>query len=323
MERVRTGPIRFILLGLATSRRAPAANLKKQIEGIMTNRFTRELTFGRKLLLTVAAVAAVSGPIVIGLLNPPHGRAQTQATAPPSFEVASVKTIRQTWIDNAPTRSPGRFTWTTNLLNLVQYAYHMRGFQISGQVSDGEFVYRVDATMAPTATEDEVRLMLRSLLADRFKMVAHRVTKDGEGYNLSIGRGGPKIHEAKEGDQPPPLPDVFRGGSPTPAEVEGKVVEWHGAGTGIVMAGRRVSMLQLCTALQRVLNTVVWDDTGLKGNYYFALRYAREDAPEEADADAPSLLAAIQENLGLKLEKHKGPVEMLVVDHIEKNPTEN
>jgi uncharacterized protein (TIGR03435 family) len=59
----------------------------------------------------------------------------------------------------------------------------------------------------------------------------------------------------------------------------------------------------------------------MKGNYYIAFRYAREDAP--MDADAPPLNAALQESLGLKIEKRKGPAEMLVIDHIEKEPTEN
>jgi uncharacterized protein (TIGR03435 family) len=80
-------------------------------------------------------------------------------------------------------------------------------------------------------------------------------------------------------------------------------------------------MLQLCDNLERSLRTAVWDETGMKGNYYLAFRYLTEDAP--LDADAPPLNAALQGSLGLKIEKRKGPVEMLVIDHIEKTPTEN
>jgi uncharacterized protein (TIGR03435 family) len=84
---------------------------------------------------------------------------------------------------------------------------------------------------------------------------------------------------------------------------------------------RRVTIVQLSEALEGMLGTAVWDQSGLTGNYYFALRYALESAPD--DADALPLNAALQKSLGLKLEKHRGPVEMLVVDHIEKTPSEN
>jgi uncharacterized protein (TIGR03435 family) len=284
---------------------------------------TRQLEFGKRLLLSALAIAA--GPVAMGLLHVPRGQAQMQppVAAPLSFDVASVKALTQPWIETSPKRSGGRFTWTTDLGYLIGYAYRMQPFRISGPIpaSDSEFVYRVDATTAPAATDDQVRLMLQSLLVDRFKMVAHRVTKDVEGYSLSIGKGGLKIQEARAEDQPAPLPEWWRKGSVDPAAVEGRVVA-HGVEAGVVaITGRRVSMLQFCEALQRLLDKPVWDDTGLNGKYYFAFRYAQDDAP--ADADASPLSAAVQQDLGLKIEKHKGPMEMLVVDSIEKKPTEN
>jgi uncharacterized protein (TIGR03435 family) len=106
-----------------------------------------------------------------------------------------------------------------------------------------------------------------------------------------------------------------------PAEIDGKVITTS-PGPGIfTIAGRRVSMAQFGAALQRMLGMAVWDETGLKGNYYFAFRFARENAPAETDDVAVS--TAIRETLGLRLEKHRGPVEMLVVDRIERKPTEN
>src|SRR5213593_2468077 len=89
-------------------------------------------------------------------------------------------------------------------------------------------------------------------------------------------------------------------------------------GVGAI-TGRRVTMLKFTETLQGLLDTAVLDQTGLAGKYYFAFRYATEDDP---DVPYPNLFAAMKE-LGLKMEKHKGPVEMLVVDHIEKIPTEN
>jgi hypothetical protein len=96
--------------------------LKKRIEGIMTNRFTRELNFGKKLLLAVMATAVLAVPIVIGLMNPARSRAQAQTAVPPSFEVASLKAINSAMRQMGPARSPGRFTWTTGLQDLVEYA---------------------------------------------------------------------------------------------------------------------------------------------------------------------------------------------------------
>ena len=165
-----------------------------------------------------------------------------------------------------------------------------------------------------------MRLMLQSLLAERFKMAAHRETRDVDGYALTVARSSPRIKEAKANDPPAPLPEWFQGRRPALADLEGKTVA-TGEGPGIVaITGRRVSMVQFADALQLVLQLNVFDKTGLTGNYYFALRFAKEDAP--ADTDAPSLFAAVQD-LGLKLEKQKGPVEMLIIDHIDKVPTEN
>jgi uncharacterized protein (TIGR03435 family) len=273
------------------------------------------------LLLAVVVVAA---PAVIGLMNPPRSRAQAQATAPLSFDVASVKALELGEFSTRPERSLGRFTWTTQLHYLVGYAYTMPLNRISGPIPDGQFVYRVDATTSADATEEQVRLMLQSLLADRFKMVAHRTTKEADVYALSIAKNGPKIHEAKAEDPPPPMPDWYRNGRELPADAEGKMLFGVPAGMdpGVgVVSGRRVSMAQFCDYLQYPLHAPVLDETGLKGSYYFALRYAVENAP--LDVNAPPLVAAIQENLGLKLEKRKGTVETLVVDHIEKMPTEN
>jgi uncharacterized protein (TIGR03435 family) len=303
------------------------ADLKRRIESIMTPRLTQQLEPGKKLLLALLAVAAIAGPIAIGVLHPSRIHAQTaaqsqaQTAAPLSFDVASVKPVDQPWLQVFPQRTGGRITWTTDLHYLVGYAYHLQDWRISGTLPGSDCIYAVDATMAPAATDDQVRLMFQSLLADRFKMVAHRVTKEVDGYALTVGKNGPKIKEARAEEKPAALPEWFQKQGDIAAQLEGKVVATiPKAGVGAI-TGRRASMLQLTEALQRVLRLPVLDETGLPGNYYFALEFAKED--HTADVDVPPLSAAIQESLGLRLEKHKGPVEMLVVDHIEKTPTEN
>jgi uncharacterized protein (TIGR03435 family) len=279
-----------------------------------SNRFSDSTDLpGKKLLLALLIIVAVAGPI--------HAQSQLQTAAPLSFDVASVKPVAQPWLQVVPQRSGGRITWTTDLHYLVGYAYRLQDWRISGPLPGSDYIYAIDAATAPAATEDQIRLMFQSLLADRFKMIAHRVTKDVEGYALTVGKSGPKIKEAKAEDNPAPLPEWFQKQGDTAATLEGKVVATIPKAGVVAVTGRRVSMLQLTETLQRVLHVSVLDQTGLPGNYYFAFEFAQEDHP--ADVDAPAVFAAIQESLGLKLEKHKGPVEMLVVDHIEKTPTEN
>ena len=299
--------------------------LKKRIEGIMTNRFARKLSYGKKLLLASVAFLVIAGPIVMGLMNPARSRAQAQTAAPLSFDVASVKVpLDQGVFGTRPRRSPGRFTWTTQLAYLIGYAYRLEWDRISGAsgtIPGWGGIYEVAATMSSKATEDQIRLMMRSLLSDRFKMVSHFETKNADGWALSVAKNGPKIHEAKEEDPAPPFPDWERGRPDDRAAWDGTIFAHLPAAGVVAVIGRRVSMLQLCDNLERSLRTAVWDETGMKGNYYLAFRYLTEDAP--MDADAPPLNAALQGSLGLKIEKRKGPVEMLVIDHIEKTPTEN
>jgi uncharacterized protein (TIGR03435 family) len=159
---------------------------------------------------------------------------------------------------------------------------------------------RIEATFDPAATDDQVRLMIQSLLIDRFKMRAHRVTTEASGFGLSIGKGGLKIPEAKSDQES----TIFAVGRPGVTAI----------------TGRKASMSQLAETLQRVTGMPVWDRTGLAGNYDFAFRYAQE-LSADLKTDAPSLTTALQE-LGLKLEKQKGPVEALVIDSVEE-PSEN
>lgn len=250
----------------------------------------------------------------IGLIQ-----AAPQTTAPPRFEVASVKLAPDQSILHArPKLTPGRFRWTTQMWYLMGYAYHMEWWRISGDKGAFGTIYEIDATVDPKATEDQVRLMLQSLLVDRFQLKFRRENKVVEGYALSLAKDGPKMQEAKDGEVPV-LPDWMRNASTDPAGLEGLVIATiPEKGVGAI-TGRRVTMLQLTETLQRLISTAVLDQTGLTGKYYFALRYAKEADP---DVPLPNLLGAVRE-LGLRIEKHKGPVEMLVVEHAQKAPVGN
>ena len=246
--------------------------------------------------------------------------AQT-ATESPSFEVASVRVIPSSKgvpgnLSLSPRRSGGRITWTTPLASIWRYAYHLPGWRIERMDKDQSF-YAIDATLDASATEEEVRLMFQKLLADRFKVVTHRETKELQGYALVVSKNGPKI-KAVAGEAPA-MPEYLKG--KTPAAFEGHIfVSMEGKGTS-ALTGRGVPMSQLADTLSETLGAFVLDQTGMIGNYYFGFKFLEVNNPGD-NVDAPSLFTALQDELGLKLDKQKGPVEMLVVDHIEK-PSDN
>ena len=256
--------------------------------------------------LNIATAAILLG---IGLAHPPKLHAQSPATpAQMRFEVASVKSpADQGILETRPRRTVGRFRWKTQLMYLLGYAYHMEWWRISekpasGSVSLGS-VYEIEATTGPDATEDHERLMLQTLLVERFKMVAHRETKGAvQGYALTVAKDRPGMEEVKE-----------EKASDDPTTSDGWVSAHGSPQGGIVVEGRRAVMLQLTETLQRLLKTSVIDQTGLAAKYNFQVEFERADDP----SDYTAVVAAIR-RLGLKLEKYKGPVEFLVVDHLDK-----
>jgi uncharacterized protein (TIGR03435 family) len=241
-----------------------------------------------------------------------------QTDPQPRFEVASVKPVGDAFFSTRPVRSGGRIRWTTQLCYLIGYAHRLDFSRVSGPKCGS--VYSVEATFDPAATDDQVRLMVQSLLTDRFKMRAHRVTTEVNGRALSIGKGGLKIKEANVADEPPPMPEWVKDTS-SALKAESYIFATMPEEGVIAITGRRVSMSQLAETLQRSTGMSVWDRTGLSGNYYFAFRYA-QGLSADLQTDAPSLATALQENLGLKLEKQKGPAEALVIDYVEE-PSEN
>jgi uncharacterized protein (TIGR03435 family) len=145
--------------------------------------------------------------------------------------------------------------------------------------------------------------MLQTLLLERFKMVVRRVTKEAvEGFALTVAQGGPKMQEVKE--EP---------GSDDPAKSDSWVAATGPLRDAILVTGHSAGMQQLSEQLQRLLSASVLDRTGLTGKYDFSLQFVRGDDPNDYSA----VVGAVKQ-LGLKLEKFKGPVEFLVVDRMEK-----
>ena len=193
---------------------------------------------------------------------------------------------------------PGRLTvMTATLKDMVAFAYHLRRHQVAGGPGwfDGD-KYDIIAKADGRATTEQLKLMLQSLLATRFQLTFHRETRELVLYDLVVGKGGPKLHE----------------------------VDKAGLGLGLGatrLNGRGATMPILAGALSDRVGRLVRDKTKLAGYYEFTLTWSPEGTPAD-DKNLPDLFTAVQEQLGLKLEPAKGPVEVLTVDHAAK-PSEN
>jgi uncharacterized protein (TIGR03435 family) len=290
---------------------------QKRIEAIMRSRNARKVNVENNLLLAVAGMLAVC-------FLPIGGVAIAQSSPRLAFEVASLKQDPDGglpgYIRFTPQRAGGRLTWSALFSEYLKYAYHLPKWRISGIDNSMPFSYTVEATMDPDSSEDQVRLMLQTLLIDRFKIVSHWETKSCSGYRLVVEGKGSKLKTATAAGEAPPMPEYRKNSSPT--LFEGRIItESKGLGTFAIM-GRGVSMSQLSNELSQELGECVVDQTGLTGKYYFGFQFASVSHPND-NADSPSIFSAVQNELGLRLEKQKGTVDILVVDHYETKPSEN
>jgi uncharacterized protein (TIGR03435 family) len=237
--------------------------------------------------------------------------AERPSAGPRSFEVASVKRAPPQLgksFNSGIKLDPGRLTCTNiSLKKLIYESYGVKDYQVSGPDWLDTEIYDIAATLPPGATGDDVLLMIQTLLADRFKLTLHRDTKEMPVYALVVGKGGSKLEEVEFG--------------------RGMTSATHGR-----LTATRVLIRNLTEFLSRQTDRPVLDMTGLKGFYSFTLNYAPDETSFAPAPGAPpipestagaSLFSAIQEQLGLKLEARKAPVEILVIDHAEKVPTEN
>ena len=202
--------------------------------------------------------------------------------------------------------------------SVIFYAYNLRGsYQIAGYapLPEGWNWYDIEAVADTSATEDQIRLMFQSLLDERFKLKLHRETREVPGYELSI-KNKSRLTSAREGTSSLTIEgrtfSTREGSCMTTLWKEGNHITCHAVGMDKIVA-------QLSGLLQGPLA----DRTELTGTYDLNVLYLPDNRKVDPDAPfVPSLQDAIQEQLGLKIEKGKAPVEVLVIDHIEK-PSEN
>jgi uncharacterized protein (TIGR03435 family) len=235
------------------------------------------------------------------------------------FEAASIKPSASAAMGNVRVgiemMPGGRISMSGATVKLlIQQAYGVRDFQIvGGPPWLGSERYDITAKPESSATDDQVKVMIQALLADRFKLIFHRETKELPTYALVVAKGGPKLKESE-----------VAGGS------------GQGRGGQMRMMGRGhfdaqgVPISNLATQLSNALGRSVIDKTGLHGNYDYKLEWTPDEAQggpmkgpggeSAAPADNPgaSIFTALQDQLGLKLESTKGPVEILVIEKAEK-----
>ena len=282
---------------------------------------------GLFLIRATVAIALVAG--AIGAAEVRAQRTQAGDAPLPSFEVASIKVNKSALPSGGRHLFGGRFNATGSAMVLIEAAYGDNGNPLSpDQVSGGpdwikSEVFDIDAKVDDSVIQggwkklsfdeqwNQVMLMLRSLLADRFKLTAKHATKELPVYALVVAKNGPKL-------------------------VQDNTHPWgiRSLGPGKIEAtSADISQFTFSLSLRPELaRRVVLDKTGLQSHYSFTLQWTPEnlgardsqaaDSTSSPDSLKPSLFTALQEQLGLRLESTKAPVDTIVIEHIEQ-PSEN
>jgi uncharacterized protein (TIGR03435 family) len=241
--------------------------------------------------------------------------AQKPSDSPPAFEVATIKPSDPNACCSRTFSREGRHfaTTNTNLRYLMQYAYNLQAKQITRGptwIDENRFnvVGVIDGAGEPT--DRQWKIALQNLLTDRFHLQLHHDTAEMPAYALTIAKGGSKL---------------------TPGEGGPRQGMGFSGAVGQTMNGMGInaSIADFSGELQRiVLDRPIVDRTGLTGTFNIQIAFTREDpqslgmGPPLPDNAAPTLFTAIQQQLGLKLEPTKAPVDILVIDYAEK-PTAN
>ncbi len=273
-----------------------------------------------------------AGPLVAGVIFLVPGFAQSAPAVRPEFEAATVKARRDN--GKAGVRgTTGRLTLENVPLRLmISVAYKTRPSQIVGGPSWGDSArFDIQGKAAEAVGTDPMLLMLQGLLEDRFQLKIHREIREGSVYELTVAKGGPRL---KPGSCVPfdpnhlPRPTapgevqvnycgrMARGGDDSHRTVDGKGVD--------IVPTIGLLIPSLTGFFSEALDRAVVNKTGLNGTFDFHLEWTPQntsDVPAD-NSGAPSIFTAVQEQLGLRLEAGKGPVEFLVIDRAEK-PSEN
>jgi uncharacterized protein (TIGR03435 family) len=307
------------------------AELKTRITRIMSGQVARKLDFRRKVSLGAAFILAVAAPIAAGILhaNPRRAESQTQnTTAPlPPYATVSITSSSSGGQNVGLMFGPAGFvSKNSSLQQVIRVAYGVEDDRIVGapawlasekydvEVRGDNSAMNDPRQLSPEQRASEQGVMLQTVLADRLKLALHREAREVSVYALVLAKSGPRLQQSKPGDT---YPNGFRG--PDGVTRPGGI---HFDGNNKLIA-QGVPIAPLRAHLSWQLRRTILDETGLSGTYDFTLKLP-DGVPLGIDNPAPpesyesALSAAIEQQLGLKLEPRKASMEVLVIDHVEK-----
>jgi bla regulator protein BlaR1 len=320
-------------------------------------------TFAQRVRVNQTRLTALSCILVLGLAYKPlkaqatgseSGAAASYATpdwekragSKMQFEVASIHLERpDSWsppsfpLDSGDSSIPlgGHFFADFPLLVDIEFAYkywptHVQEEALRAQLPKWaqKLSFVIEARAEGSPTKDQMRLMLQSLLTERFKLAVHFERKQTQVFALVLAKPGPlgpKLRRHADGppcdvlgdsmDEPRAIPKVF------PRRC-GTYALWPTTDNSRFIGARDTTMLFIAKflALDANLSRPAVDQTGLTGNFDFTIQYSRDSiAPPlpgvEPESQAPTFLEALKEQLGLKLKPTMAPVDVLVIDHVE------
>ena len=275
-----------------------------------------------RLTVFILATIALTAPSRFAAL------AQSQQSVSQAFEVASIKQNTSGSENFGFSARPGGVVVAINVTirQVIRYAYSMQNSSVEGGPDWLDTVrYDITAKAAEAATSDQMTRMFRPLLADRFKLVMHIDARDAPIFALVRARGdgrlGPQLRVSSVADCDATRAAQARGAAL--AAGDGRPICAGRAQAGSIIAGA-VSMEELARNTSRMAGRVVVDRTGLQGRYDFELKFNPDGELTAAPAagrppDAlPSFFVALEEQLGLKLEPQRAPVDVVVIDSIQR-----
>ena len=255
-----------------------------------------------------------------------------------SFDVASIRPAPpypsqggvNTTVQGGPgTKDPTHIRWNfASLTNIIDAAFAVRPNQVTGPGFLNGAMFNIEATVPAGATREQVRAMWRNLLADRFGMVARVEKKEFDGQELILAKGGPKFQESKLSDAVQPQTPVFENGRLKSPGIAAMSQNVRGFQANKVMANAQ-PMSAIANLLISELNEPVVDRTELLGKYDFEFDFIPRATSSKAGKNGLppdiglDIVEALDEYLGLKVRKAKIPLDHVIVEKINRDPTEN
>ena len=338
------------------------SDLKKRIHRIMKENFGVALSVRKKLLLTTVGVAALAAPLAVGALRlqaqtPAVPDWQTAAGGKMAFEVASVKPNKEAsrsisniplTIDDTYAPTGGLFSATGTLRAFIWFAYKTQQLPAGFPDWGNRDRFDIQAKTQGNPTKDQFRLMVQALLKDRFHLAVHVETRQIPVYALALSKEGKTGPQLKPDDGscstttddvqalnaapqlPKPVPSSASASQIPPIPC-GVLMPVPASAPGLLrVAGRKVPLALLAKMVTNPATGVdrpVLDHTALSGTFDVSFEWApRPTGPIPPgftpDETGITFFEALQDQLGLKLVPQTGPVDVLVIDHVER-PSEN